>query len=300
MREAIYGFPPPALITATPSMRQLSPLVPGSEAIEKLEPASLSKITVLAPPGTIERRYTLALALRALVPGGHFTFLAPKDKGGSRLAKELREMGQEAEEESKAHHRILRGTRGKNLELENAIAEGAPRFDAELGLHTQPGVFSWNRVDPATALLTKSIGNLRGHGADLGGGLGLLTLAALSSPLVAGVDLFELDRRAIECARKNVSSPKARFHWMNVREGELPLSGLDFVVMNPPFHEAGDEDQSLGQDFLRQAAFILRSGGTLWLVANRHLPYEAILKSLFSKVQTRAEADGFKVIEAIR
>ena len=60
----------------------------------------------------------------------------------------------------------------------------------------------------------------------------------------------------------------------------------------------GVEDQALGQGFLQRAATVLRRGGALWLTANRHLPYETVLKPLFSRVETRAEARGFKVIEA--
>ena len=68
--------------------------------------------------------------------------------------------------------------------------------------------------------------------------------------------------------------------------------------MNPPFHLGGVEDQALGQGFLQRAASVLRRGGVLWLTANRHLPYETVLKPLFSRVETRAEARGFKIIEA--
>jgi 16S rRNA (guanine1207-N2)-methyltransferase len=70
--------------------------------------------------------------------------------------------------------------------------------------------------------------------------------------------------------------------------------------MNPPFHDAGTEDKQLGQTFIRQAASLLRKGGTLWLVANRHLPYEALLTELFRTVTPRADQGGFKVIEAVK
>ena len=43
----------------------------------------MAAMVMLAPPGTVERRYATALALRALAPGGALTILAPKDKGGS-------------------------------------------------------------------------------------------------------------------------------------------------------------------------------------------------------------------------
>ena len=66
------------------------------------------------------------------------------------------------------------------------------------------------------------------------------------------------------------------------------------------FHDAGREDQSLGQAFVQYAARVLRKGGTLWLVANRHLPYEATLSDAFRTATSRAEAHGFKVYEAVK
>jgi 16S rRNA (guanine1207-N2)-methyltransferase len=68
--------------------------------------------------------------------------------------------------------------------------------------------------------------------------------------------------------------------------------------MNPPFHEGGTEDRDLGVAFVRAAAGMLRKGGGCWLVANRHLPYEAALAEAFSTVTVRGDAGGYKVIEA--
>ena len=92
---------------------------------------------------------------------------------------------------------------------------------------------------------------------------------------------------------------RARFHWSDVRAAP-DLSGLDFVVMNPPFHDGGAEDKALGQAFIRRGRDMLRKGGAMWLVANRHLPYEAVLNEQFSAVTPRADKAGFKVYEARR
>jgi 16S rRNA (guanine1207-N2)-methyltransferase len=70
--------------------------------------------------------------------------------------------------------------------------------------------------------------------------------------------------------------------------------------MNPPFHDGGVEDQALGRTFIRRAAEALRPGGTCWLVANRHLPYEAELKAHFRRVAPIVEAEGYKIYEAQR
>jgi len=293
----IYGTPPTELAPAPQGGVQFSPLVPGSAKLEDQAEGSLTEIVLLAPPGTIERRYTTALALKALAPGGVLTALAPKDKGGSRLGKELKGFGCTVSETSKRHYRICTCERPARLVgVEDALAEGAPRVDPALGLWTQPGVFSWNRLDPGSALLDRHLPAFGGRGADFGCGLGILARTILRSPKVTHLSLVDIDRRATEMAARNIEDPRAEILWADVRS--LRLVGLDFVVMNPPFHDGGAEDQSLGQSFIRKAAEALRPGGVLWLVANRHLPYEGVLKPLFKRVTLHAEANGYKVYEA--
>ena len=300
-RKGIYGSPIEGLKLDVADGLQLSPLVPGAEALEGLAEGSLDELVMVAPPGTSERRHAMALGLRALAPGAPFTLLAPKDKGGSRLGDELDGFGCTFDETGKRHHRICTGRRPAAPEgLEAAIAAGAPRVVEALGLWSQPGIFSWDRLDPGTALLIETLPALAGRGADFGCGLGVLAHAVLKAPKVKGMTLIDIDRRAVEAARRNVDDPRAEIRWADLRAALTGLANLDFVVMNPPFHQGGMEDQGLGQGFVATAAKVLRRSGALWLVANRHLPYEGILKPLFTRVEVRAEARGFKVFEAHR
>lgn len=295
----LYGAPPPALVDVARDAIQTSPLVPGATLLDEVEPGRAAAMTMVVPPGTIERRYALAAALRALAPGGSLVALGPKDKGGSRIRKELEGFGCVVAEESKNHWRICRAARSEMLvDVDQVIAAGDPRFDAALGLWTQPGIFSWDRIDEGSALLIDALPALSGHGADLGCGLGLLTRALLDSAGVTAIEAVELDARALSAARRNVADTRAHFHWLDVRTG-LPFAALDFVVMNPPFHSGGADDVALGRAFLQQARKILRPGGVLWMVANRHLPYEAELASLFSKVEEVTKSARFKVVRAI-
>lgn len=296
---AVFGRPPAALASVPAEAVQLSPLIPGAAALDELAPGTLSEIAMLAVPGTVERRRDIALTLTALAPGAPFTILAPKDAGGSRLASELAGFGCETEDRPKRHHRICTGRRPERLDnLSDAIAAGAPRRDPTLGLWTQPGVFSWDRLDPGTALLMNVLPALSGHGADLGCGIGVLAHPILASAKVSRLDLLDIDRRAIRAARRNVDDPRAHCTWADAREAQL--SGLDFVVTNPPFHASGAEDKGLGLAFIRKAAAILHNGGHLWLVANRHLPYEAALNASFKRVTTVVDAGGFKVMNAAK
>jgi 16S rRNA (guanine1207-N2)-methyltransferase len=291
----LFGLPPLELHQRSRDEVQTSPLIPGSQAIEDLQPDSLDEATVLAPPGAAERRYVLALALRALKPGAALVALASKDKGGSRLRKELEAFGCQVAESAKRHHRVCHVERPTSLTgISEAVAGGSPRIAG--GLWTQPGVFSWDRLDPGTAALVKALPPLAGQGADLGCGIGVLAHAVLTSPAVTRLHLIDIDRRAVDCARRNVNDPRVEIAWADA--AAVPLDGLDFVVMNPPFHEAGWETKALGQRFIEAAHRALRKGGVLWMVANVHLPYEGVLEPLFARAERVDGGGPYKVFEA--
>ncbi|NDV86281.1 methyltransferase [Aurantimonas aggregata] len=294
-RSGVYGAPPVDLVDVPEGAVQLSPLRPGAEALEALPDAALEDIVVAAPPGSIERRFVLAQALRALVPGGALTVLAANDKGGQRLRGELEAFGCSVAERSKARQRICTVTRpDAPTGLDEALAAGGPVMVE--GLWSQPGIFSWNRVDPGTSLLLAHLPKLAGRGADLGAGIGIIAAAVLAAPAVTELTLVEIDRRAVEAAKANIADERARFLWADTREAAL--ADLDFVVSNPPFHAEGIEDRGLGQAFIAAAAGMLRRSGTLHLVANRHMPYEAVLRAKFKSVKTVADVSGYKIFEA--
>lgn len=298
--QGLYGVPPVELADCPTTAIQFSPLIVGAQRLEDQAGGVLASMVVEAPHGTIERRYVIALALRALASGAPLTVLAPKDKGGSRLRKELESFGCAVTETARRHYRICQCERpDAPTGIEKAIADGAARLVPETGLWSQPGIFSWDRVDPGSALLLRHLPALTGRGADFGAGIGHLARAILASPKVEHLTLLDIDRRAVEAARRNVADPRATITWADVRVGTA-LTGLNFVVMNPPFHDGGAEDRNLGQTFIRRAGDALRTGGVCWLVANRHLPYEDVLKTTFKRVDLRFEGEGYKIYEARR
>ncbi|GAA0203038.1 16S rRNA (guanine1207-N2)-methyltransferase [Brevundimonas nasdae] len=299
MTTLLYGRPP-VVFDPPGAATQTSPLIPGSTPIESVPDGSVDEVMIYAPPGVLERRYVLAQALRALKVGGRLDVMAFKDKGGSRLKKELLSFGVEVGETAKAHHRRCIVIRPEGVTgLDAAIADGAPRIVPGLEAWSQPGVFAWDRIDAGSALLAEHLPALKGAGVDLGCGYGALATVALRSPGVTSLRLIDLDRRAVEAARKNIEDPRASVEWADVRtmtaDGEL-----NFVISNPPFHDGGAEDRRLGQAFIRKAAELLKKGGVAWIVANRHLPYEAELNAAFNRVRMVADAGGYKLFEAVK
>ncbi len=178
--------------------------------------------------------------------------------------------------------------------------QASPRRIGE-GFVTRPGVFSADGPDPGSralaAALTGAADGPRGHGADLGAGWGYLARAALGLPGVVRLDLVEADHAALICARENLSDPRVRFHWADARDWQGE-GMLDFVITNPPFHEGRGATPELGRAFIRAAARLLAPRGQLWLVANRHLPYEATLGEHFRQLHEIPGPPGFKLIRA--
>lgn len=164
---------------------------------------------------------------------------------------------------------------------------------------TLPGVFSADGVDPASDLLAQALpANAGGVAVDLGAGWGYLAQRLLArAPGIRALHLVDADARALDCARVNVTDPRAVFHWADATR---PLPGIkaDLVVMNPPFHRARAADPSLGLAFIATAAALLTPGGALWMVANRHLPYEAALTAAFARIEDAGGTAQFKLFRA--
>lgn len=259
-----------------------------------------------APQNTQAMRYQLAQSVLRLSDDGVLIAVAANDAGGKRLGKMLKMMGVSCEEESKEKSRIVIARKqNANAEiLQDWIAQGRPQMIGDGSFLSQPGVYSWDKIDKGSALLTEYLPDtskgetLKGVGADFGCGYGYLAKAVLERyESVKMLYCIEADHAALKCAKENLAdySDKTEFIWRDLTAFDYRLKPLDWVVMNPPFHEGKMADSEIGKAFIRTAHKFLRKNGRLYMVANTHLPYEKHLNDIFYKVEKAAEGNGYKV-----
>ncbi len=252
---------------------------------------------VLVLPGK-SRDETLAWFAAArdrLAPGGRIVAALPNTAGAGRFEKELAKaagnIASIQKNKCRAFHATLDHADTAVFDTWRTLGEAR---DVS-GFTVEAGIFSSDHIDPGSKLLADHLpAHLRGNVADLGAGWGFLSDAILRRcPGVDRLDLFEADARALRCARTNLArlrpehlssppcsaedGPDINYLWHDVTTG-LP-GRYDAIVMNPPFHTGQATDVDLGRAFLKVAAASLNRGGRLLLVANRQLPYEAVLET---------------------
>ena len=170
----------------------------------------------------------------------------------------------------------------------------------ENGYWTQPGIFGWNKIDAGSKLLVELMPDrLEGFGADFGAGWGYLS-AHLAQRGCSDWHLYEVDRRAVDAARKNLEGiPNIEVYWQDLTK-ETARRNYDVIVVNPPFHRDGRVSFEFGCLIVEEAIRNLRRGAHLWMVANQHLPYEVLLKEKLGAFETVGQRNGFKVLRAMR
>ncbi|NHB76211.1 class I SAM-dependent methyltransferase [Rhodobacter calidifons] len=249
---------------------------------------------VCLPRSREAARALIARAAAEVAPGGWIAVDGQKTDGIDTALKDLRGRVDLSEALSKAHGKLASFAAGVDL------SDWRATLHRVQGFQTLPGIFSADGPDRGSVLLAAALpARLSGKVADLGAGWGFLAAEILKRPGVRRLDLVEAEADALDCARVNITDPRARFHWADATTWR-PETLLDLVVMNPPFHSGRAADPALGAAFIRAAGRMLAQNGELWLVANRHLPYDAVLSDCFLTVEDLPGDSGFRVIHATR
>lgn len=257
-------------------------------------PETAPNAIVVLPRAKAEALHLIGMAAET-VRSGWIIVDGQKTDGIDSILKLIKKTGVPAQSYAKAHGKAVWFAAEQAAPLRSWRAE--PKKNVG-GWWTAPGVFSADDVDPASDLLIASLPELTGIGADLGAGWGYLTCTALQKNI--GIDrvyLVEDNAIALDCARRNTVDARAEFQWHDALDWGCP-EPLDWIIMNPPFHEARDANPDLGRAFIRAASKLLKPSGRLYMVANAHLPYEDELDAQFRSFAVMQRTPRFKVFSA--
>lgn len=206
-------------------------------------------VLALPPRQREEARAVLARAVRFAGKGGCVLASQSNNEGARSGAADLERLAGPIQSLSKNHCRVywtapLGDAVDWNL-VDEWNALDAPRPIAEGRFVSRPGLFAWDRIDAASALLAAHLPDtLRGRVADLGAGCGYLATEVVRRCMhVDAIDLYEAEQRALEPARVNLANTvravarEIAFDvlWHDVTVG-LPRA-YDAIVSNPPFHQ---------------------------------------------------------------
>ncbi|MEO8617117.1 MAG: methyltransferase [Luteolibacter sp.] len=303
------GAEPHPLLGKWPGIVGWQPLKPlatawekaGFTRVDELIAAKWPLVLVLPGKSRDEALAWFAMARDHLEPGGKLLVAMPNTAGAGRFEKELSKatgtITSLQKHKCRAFHATEDGTWNEEI-FDEWRALGELREIS--GFTVQAGIFSSDHIDPGSQLLAAHLpAHLHGHVADLGAGWGFLSDSVLRRcSNIDRLDLYEADSRALACAHINLSGHprEIRYHWHDVTTG-LPET-YDAIVMNPPFHTGQATDVDLGRAFLRVAFASLKRGGKLLLVANRQLPYEAVLEASGMAWRKVAEDKVYKLLFA--
>lgn len=166
-------------------------------------------------------------------------------------------------------------------------------------------VFSRERLDIGTRFFLEHLpaSNAEQTIVDLGCGNGVLGVtAARRNPrarLVFTDESFMAVASAEESFRAAFGERQAQFRVTDALAG-IPRGSADLILNNPPFHQENVVGDQIAWRMFREAKEVLREGGELRVIGNRHLGYHVKLKRLFGNCETIAGNAKFVILKAVR
>lgn len=137
---------------------------------------------------------------------------------------------------------------------------------------------------------------------DLGCGNGAVGLMAAVRNPQATVHFVDESFMAVASARENflrALGPERRAIFQ-VSDGltDFDPDSADLILCNPPFHQQHAVGDQIASSMFKHARRILRQGGELWVIGNRHLDYHVALKRLFGACSVVAANSKFVILRA--
>jgi 16S rRNA (guanine1207-N2)-methyltransferase len=178
--------------------------------------------------------------------------------------------------------------------------------DVDFTLFSKPGVFSWNRIDPASQylcdkILPTLIDTLKTLGKtakvlDLGCGHGQLSLCLAAAGFT---EIYATDNNAASICAANITFQKNNLEVkLSADDCGIDLKNdFDIILCNPPFHQGFSTSNALIEKFALSTKRLLSKKGKAYFVCNHFIANEDILHDADMKIQRIDETAQFKILE---
>ena len=234
--------------------------------------------------------YELQLAAYALKPGRLLYVVGAKDRGVLSVAKRMQELFGNVETLAVSKgHRVLCSIQPQQAGTRHANT----KHGAELIL------FAGGRLDEGTQLLLEALEvRAKDEALDIGCGAGFIGMHIAKLAREGNVTMVDASLAAVDAVRQIVEQDSlANIAVLPSDGAQAVLSQrFDLVVTNPPFHLGGLQTTEVAERFIREAAQVLRPRGRFYLVANRFLKYEPIMRTCFATVEEVRGNTRYKVL----
>lgn len=245
-------------------------------------------MNMLYQPNNAWLAYALQLARYALKPGGHFYVEGAKDRGVLSMAKRMQSAFGNVE--------TLAISKGQRVLC--SVQRQDPINAVEVPLLTP---FAEGKLDEGTRMLLDAL-EVRATdiALDIGCGSGYIGLHIARLATKGHVTMVDASLASVAAAQRLVEVSGLT----NIQA--LPSDGIeavatqrfDLVATNPPFHLGRLQTTEVAERFIREAAQVLRPRGRFYLVANRFLKYEPVLRTHFKSVEEVTGDARFKVLRS--
>ena len=171
-------------------------------------------------------------------------------------------------------------------------------------------VFSRESLDIGTRFFLQHIPQSEKYKSiiDLACGNGVVGLIASEKNPAAVVHFLDESYMAVESAKESFDAAfkeqEKELHKANFKVNDC-LTGYeknsaDLILNNPPFHQDNAIGDEVAWQMFNQSKDVLKEGGELWVIGNRHLGYHIKLKKIFDNCEVVATNKKFVILKSIK
>ncbi len=166
-------------------------------------------------------------------------------------------------------------------------------------------VFSRESLDIGTRFLLQHLPkNTNANDiVDLGCGNGVVGLMLANYYTEAHLYFVDESYMAVASAKENFQLAfEHRQADFCVTDGltEFEADSMDLIICNPPFHQQHTIGNQIALSMFKQSQRVLRKGGELWVIGNRHLAYHVDLKKIFKGCHEVASNAKFIILQVYK